>query len=213
MWLCKVEVVLLDIGRWLAMRYILRWGLLHQIVGRYYSGIQWNWVQICVAFHPMMIPMPNAFTDFQQLYTWDQSNASCTVANPQQKWGIAHAVYTTSSCMASCSWQYIQSQWTFTLEDIGSLNIIGIIIAYSIAIFQGFLKLGYRGTPNSSIWMNGIFQYKPSSYWGTPIYGTRPLWWCCQAPTSPGATGVQADIPVAFFWEQHGVGRRYPALN
>ena len=31
----------------------------------------------------------------------------------------------------------------YILEDIGSLNIIGIIIAYSIAIFQGFLKLEY----------------------------------------------------------------------
>ena len=36
-------------------------------------------------------------------------------------------------------------------------------------IYGGFLKWG--GTPKSSILIGSSINYKPTSYWGSPIYG------------------------------------------
>jgi hypothetical protein len=37
--------------------------------------------------------------------------------------------------------------------------------------FEGFPKLGYPKIIHFYNFLDGIFRYKPSSYWGTPIYG------------------------------------------
>ena len=49
------------------------------------------------------------------------------------------------------------------------------------AVQQQFTSLQHMGVPTMGvplviIHFNGIFSYKPSSYWGTPIYGNRRMY-------------------------------------
>ena len=88
------------------------------------------------------------------LELWDFVNPGFGFPKSWMPWGTP----SYPSCWSCCSWRNL-------FGEMGSLS-------FQKHLYGGFLKWGCH----QIIHFNRIFHYKPSDYWGIPIYGNLQRW-------------------------------------